>query len=183
LNQEQQQLLYSQLTNTLIKLERDIERHRGSRQYHMRRTNILVKMGVAFLLVMGAFNVFYVWDFYKHMQVIVHTITDLGTDVTVVSDNMVHLTETMVKFDSHMSQMPNISSSVFSMSEQMPSINASMGNMLTNFSEINREMSVMSGDAVVVNQRFGNITQGINVMGANVNAIARPMGSLNNFIP
>jgi hypothetical protein len=96
---------------------------------------------------------------------------------------MVHLTETMVKFDSHMSQMPNISSSVFSMSEQMPSINASMGNMLTNFSEINREMSVMSGDAVVVNQRFGNITQGINVMGANVNAIARPMGSLNNFIP
>jgi methyl-accepting chemotaxis protein len=117
------------------------------------------------------------------MQVIVNTITDLGTDVTVISGNMTHLTGTMEKFDTHMSQMPNISGSVFSMSEQMPSINDSMGNMLTNFSEINREMSVMSGDFVAINQRFGNITQGINVMGANVNAIARPMGSLNSFMP
>ena len=183
MNQEKQQQLYSQLTNTLIKLERDIERHRGSRQYHMRRTNLLVKIGVACLLVLGAFNLYYVWDFYKHMQVIVHTITDLGTDVTVVSENMVHLTGTMVKFDVHMEQMPGISSAAFSMSEQMPVINDSMGNMLTNFSEVNREMSLMSADAVVVNQRFGNITQGIHVMGGNVNAIALPMGSFNSFIP
>lgn len=183
MNQEQQQLLYTQLTNTLIKLERDIERHRGSRQYHMRRTNILVKVGVVFLLVMGVFNVLYVWDFYNHMQVIVNTITDLGTDVTVVSQNMVHLTDTMQKFDAHMDHMPGISSSAFSMSEQMFSINHSMANMLGNFSEVNREMSVMSGDVVEINQRFGNITQGINVMGRNVNAISGPMGSFNSMMP
>jgi methyl-accepting chemotaxis protein len=182
-NQEQHQLLYSQLTNTLIKLERDIERHRGSRQYHMRRTNILVKAGVLFLLVMGVFNVLYIWDFYTHMQVIVNTITDLGTDVAVVSTHMVHLTDTMHKFDAHMSHMPSITSSAFSMSEQMPQINQSMANMLGNFSAVNHEMSVMSGDVVEINQRFGNITHGINVMGRNVNAISGPMGSFNSIMP
>jgi hypothetical protein len=44
-------------------------------------------------------------------------------------------------------------------------------------------MSVMSGDVVEINQRFGNITRGIDVMGRNVNAIAGPMGSLNSIMP
>jgi methyl-accepting chemotaxis protein len=183
LNQEQQQLLNSQLTNTLIKLERDIERHRGERQYHMRRTNILVKICVLFLLLMGVFNVLYVWDFYVRMQVIVNTITDLGTDVSVVSTNMVHLTATMDKFDSHMSNMPNISRSALSMSEKMPAVNQSMGSLLGSINVVNREMSMMSADVVTINQRFSNINQGIKVMGSNVNAISGPMGSFNSFMP
>ena len=183
MNQEQQHLLNEQLTNTLIKLERDIERHRGERQYHMRRTNLLVNMVIFFLLVMGVFNVLYVRDFYIRMQEIVNTITDLGADVTAVSGNMTHLTEIMQKFDSHMNHMPSISGSVLSMSEQMPSLNQSIGQMLGSMSEVNREMSVMSYDIVEINQRFGNITRGMNVMGSNVNAISGPMGMFNPIMP
>lgn len=183
MNQEQQHLLNEQLTNVLIKLEHDIERHRGERQYHIRRTNILVKIGAIFLLVMGGFNMLYVWDFYDRMQLIVNTITDMGTDITVVSSNMVHLTETMQKFDSHMTAMPVISSSALSISEQLPMINQSMEQMLGRFGEVNYEMSVMSEDVVAINQRFGNITQGMNVMGSNVKAISGPMGMFNPFMP
>jgi hypothetical protein len=182
-NQEQQHLLYSQLTTTLVKLERDIERHRGARQYHMRRTNIVVKAGVIFLLVMGAFNVLYLVDFYTRMQVIVNTITTLGTDVTSVSQNMIHLAETMEQFDAHVGHMPVINGSVVSMSERLPSINHSMENMLGSMQVINYEMSALRGDAVEMNRRFGSVTQGINLMGSNVNAIAGPMGSMNPFMP
>ncbi len=183
MNQDQQHLLNEQLTSTLVKLERDIERHRGERQYHMRRTNIMVKIAVVFLLIMGCFNILYIWDFYVRMQVIVNTITDLGTDVAVVSTNMVHLTETMHKFDSHMNTMPAISNASQSMSEQLPVMNQSMEQMLGSFNAVNREMTVMSQDIVEINQRFGHITQGMNVMSSNVNAISGPMGMFNPFMP
>jgi hypothetical protein len=183
LNQEQQHLLNQQLTTTLIKLERDIERHRGERHYHMRRTNLLVKMVTFFLLVMGVFNVLYIWEFSIRMNEIVNTITDLGADVAAVSGNMIHLTGTMEKFDTHMEQMPSISRSTISMSEQMPQMNQSMEKMLGTMADLNREISVMGNDTASINQHFGNITQGIGVMGGNVNEMSGPMGAFNSFIP
>lgn len=183
MNQEQQQLLNGQLTSTLIKLERDIERHRGERHYHMRRTNQLVKLVTFFLLVMGVFNGLYVWEFYVRMQEIVNTIGSLRADVTAVSGNMNHLTGTMQKFDSHISKLPSISRSTISMSEQIPQLNQSIGKMLGSMGEVNREMSLMTYDIVEINQRFGNITRGIDVMGSNVNDISGPMGIFNSVIP
>jgi len=183
MNQEQQHLLNSQLTSTLVKLERDIERHRGERQYHMRRTNRLVKLVTFFLLVMGVFNVLYVYEFSIRMAEIVNTITDLRADVTAVSGNMIHLTGTMEKFDSHLQQMPSISSSAVSMSEQMPQLNQSIGKMVGTMATVNQDMTVMSYDAASINQRFSNITQGIDVMGSNVNEMSGPMGTFNSFMP
>ena len=183
MNQEQQKLLNRQLTSTLVKLERDIERHRGERQYHIHRTNLLVKLVTFFLLAIGVFNVLYVYELYIRMHEIVNTITDLRADVTAVSGNMLHLTETMQKFDTHMDQMPIISSAATSMSKQMPQLNHSMGQMLGTMGELNHEMTVMSYDAAEINQRFGNITQGIDVMGGNVNELSGPMGAFNSFMP
>lgn len=183
MNQEQQKLLNGQLTSTLIKLERDIERHRGERHYHMRRTNLLVKLVTFFLLVMGVFNMLYVGELYVRMQEIVNTIVDLRTDVTAVSGNMIHLTGTMQNFDSHMNNMPSISHSTLSMSEQIPQLNRSIGKMLANMGEVNQEMSTMSYDIVEINQRFTNITRGIDVMGSNVNDISGPMGMFNSVMP
>ncbi|MCW8917906.1 MAG: hypothetical protein OQL08_03720 [Gammaproteobacteria bacterium] len=183
MNQEQQHLLYAQLTTTLVKLERDIERHRGARRYHMRRTNIMVKVGVIFLLIMAVFNVLYLVDFYTRMQVIVSTITTLGTEVTAVSQNMVHLAGTMEKFDAHVGHMPAINESVVSMGERMPALNKAMEQILGSARVINYETAAMRADAVEINRRFGSVTQGINLMGSNVNAIAGPMGSLNSFMP
>lgn len=183
MNQEQQHLLNQQLTSTLVKLERDIERHRGERQYHMRRTNTLVKLVTFFLLVMGVFNVLYVWEFYIRMNEIVNTITSLRSDVTAVSGNMIHLTGTMEKFDSHMDQIPSINNSAVSMSEQMPQLNQSIGQMVGTMGGVNQEMTAMSYDTALINQRFGNITKGIDVMGSNVNEISGPMGVMNSFMP
>jgi len=183
LNQEQQQLLNQQLTSTLVKLERDIERHRGERQYHIHRTNLLVKLVTFFLLSIGVFNVLYVYELYIRMHEIVNTITDLQADVTAVSGNMLHLTGTMQKFDSHLEQMPIISSSAASMSEQMPQLNQSMGKMVGTMGELNYEMKVMSSDTAEINRRFANITQGIDVMGGNVKEISGPMGAFNSFMP
>ncbi len=183
MNQEQQHQLNEQLKKTLLKLEHDIERHRGERQYHMRRTNNLVKAGLAFLLIMGVFNLMHLWDFYIRMQEIVNTITALGTDVTAVSYNMVHLTDTMQKFDGHMQQMPGITGSVVSISEQLPQMNHSVGQMLGSMSEVNGDMARMRDDIVEVNQRFSSITRGVNLMGGNVNSISEPMGILNPILP
>ncbi|MCW8827058.1 MAG: hypothetical protein OQK78_11625 [Gammaproteobacteria bacterium] len=183
MNQKHQHLLNIQLTNTLGKLEVDIERHRGERRYHMRRTNLLVKLVTFFLLVVGVFNVLYVWEFYIRMNEIVNLITDLSADVASVSGNMIHLTGTMEQFDSHMNQMPVISSSALSMSEQMPQMNRSIGEMVGTMGTVNQEMTAMSYDTSVINQRFGNITKGIDVMGSNVNEISGPMGVFNSFMP
>lgn len=183
MNQEQQHRLNDQLKNTLLKLEHDIERHRGERLYHVRRTNKLVKLAAVFLLVMGVFNGLYLWDFYIRMQEIVTTITGLGQDVTAVSVNMVHLTDTMTKFDTHMNHMPGITGSAVSMSEQMTPMNQSIEQMLVNMNDVNGEMAKMRIDVVEVNQRFSNITRGVNLMGSNVNAISGPMGMFNSFMP
>ena len=183
MNQEQQHLLNEQIKTTLSKLERDIDRHRMQRLYHMRRSNYIVKLGAAFLLVMGVFNVLYLWDFYIRMQNIVNTITSLGTDVAVVSDHMTHLTGTMEKFDAHIDHMPSVSGSAVSMSEQMPLMNQSIEQMLGSMQQVNGDVSGMRQDVVMINQRFGSITQGVNLMGHNVNAISGPMGMFNPFMP
>ncbi|NOR51658.1 MAG: hypothetical protein GQ470_03475 [Gammaproteobacteria bacterium] len=183
MNQEQQQLINEQLTGTLIKLERDIERHRGERQYHIHRTNLLVKIITLFLLVVGVFNAIYVWEFYDRMQKIVYTISDLRADVTVVSGRMTHLTDTMGKFDSHMNNMLSISRSTQSMSEQIPQMNRSMGQMTGHMGEVNREMMAMNYDVEQINRRFENITHGMGVMGQNVNQISGPMGMFNPIMP
>lgn len=183
MNQDQQHRLNEQLKNTLGKLEHDIERHRGERQYHMRRTNSFVKLAAVFLLVMGVFNGLYLWDFYIRMQEIVTTITGLGQDVTAVSVNMVSLTDTMQKFDTHMNHMPGITGSAISMSEQMSPMNQSIGQMLANMNSVNGDMALMRHDVVEVNQRFSNITRGVSMMGNNVNAISGPMGMFNSIMP
>ena len=183
MNQEQQQQLNHQLTTTLVKLERDIERHRGERQYHMRRTNTLVKLVTFFLLVMGVFNMLYVYEFYIRMNDIVNTISDLRAGVTSVSNNMIHLTGTMGQFDSHLDQMSSISGATLSMSEQMPQLNKSIGEMVETMGAVNHEMTAMSYDTAVINQRFANITKGIDVMGSNVKEISGPMGMFNSVIP
>lgn len=183
MNQEHQHLLNEQIKTTLIKLEKDIDFHRMDRQYHMRRTNFMVKLGVALLIVLGVFNVLYLWDFYIRMQEIVYTITDLGTDVVVVSNHMVSLTETLQKFDTHMAHMPSITNATISMADRMPTMNLAMQQMQSNLGAMNSDISVMRADAVAINQRFANITQGVNMMGHNVNAISGPMGVFNPFMP
>jgi len=144
---------------------------------------MLVKMVTFFLLVMGVFNVLYVWEFYIRMNEIVNIISDLSADVAAVSGNMIHLTGTMERFDSHMNQMPIITSSTQSISQQMPLMNQSIGEMVGTMGVVNHEMTAMSYDTAVINQRFGNITQGIDVMGSNVNEISGPMGVFNSFMP
>lgn len=183
MNQDHQHLLNEQLKTTLIKLEKDIDYHRMDRQYHMRRTNALVKLGVLFLVVIGVFNMLYLWNFYIRMQEIVNTITDLGTDVAVVSHHMVSVTETMQKFDMHMAHMPGVTKSTISIAESMPAMNLAMEHMEANLGAMDSDMSGMSRDVVDINQRFSNITRGVNLMGHNVNAISGPMGIFNPFMP
>lgn len=183
MNQDHQHLLNEQLKTTLIKLEKDIDYHRMERQYHRRRTNSMVKLGVFFLLVIGVFNILYLWSFYIRMQEIVTTIIDLGSDVAVVSHHMVSVTETLHKFDIHMAHMPAVTNATISIVENMPAMNLAMEQMETNLGTMNSDMSGMNHDMVEVNQRFANITRGVNMMGHNVNAISAPMGILNPFMP
>lgn len=183
MNQDHQHLLNEQIKTTLSKLEKDIDYHRMVRQSYMRRTNHLVKLGVFFLVIMGVFNVVYLWDFYIRMQEIVNTITDLGTDVTVVSTHMLSLTDTMQKFDTHMAHMPPVADATMSIAEKLPMMNQAIGQMQSSLGTMNSDMSGMSRDVVEINQRFANITRGVNMMGQNVNAISAPMGMFNPFMP
>ncbi len=183
LNEEQQLRLNQQIAKTLVRLEHDAERHRGAHFYHVRRTDIYVKLVIALVVILGLFNIYYLSHSYDQMYNIVDDITDMNKKVIKVSTHMISLTDTMEKVNTHIDRMPLVSLSTKSISDRMPNINNSIHNMLLDMNSINHEMDKLTGSLDLLNANFNNITTGIDVMGGNVNQLSRPMGVLNNFLP
>lgn len=182
-NEEQNLRLNQQIAKTLTRLEHDAERHRGSRLYHMRRTNIFVRIIVALLIVLGCFNVYYIIDSYEEMYNIVDNVTFLDTKVVKVSNHMINVAQSMEHINRHVTQMPAITQSVVGIAEKLPQMNASVHDMLADISAINNEMNLLNASFTTVNANFGNITNGIGVMSGNVHQMSRPMGAMNGFMP
>ncbi|MBF0471964.1 MAG: hypothetical protein HQL48_11410 [Gammaproteobacteria bacterium] len=180
---EQQGKVIAQLTNTVVKLEVVAERHQSERLYHIRRTNIMVRLVSIFLTMLAMVNVYYLTVFSTDMFAIVDTIQELDGKVVMISSNMVNITETMASFDGYMDTMPAVSDATRSIAERMPRFGSAMGDIMVSMQQVDLDMKGVNGSMNLMNRHFFTITNNIEVMGTNVGQFAKPMGMLNRFLP
>jgi len=183
MNEKQQRRFQQQFNLTLTKLENEAERHRGARFYHMRRTNIWVRFVTIVTVILTLFNAYYISNLYDHFLSIVDNVSSLNHKVVNISSDMISLTETMEKFDSHLTVMPVIDDSVASMAQHTTDMSINVADMLHDLETMNQDMDLIYSAIHGVNNNFGNMVQGIHLMSGNVRQMSRPMGFMNKFLP
>lgn len=180
-NDDQQ--LKALIYTTLSKLESTTYRHRSEREYHMRRTNIMVVITTFILFLIGSFNIYYIYHFYHDSLKIVENMGRINDTVVQVTLNMDQMTATMETFWENITLMEDIDSSTATIAATMPSVRNNMNGMLQNMSIINQDMGQMSNDMAVIDNRFSHVNSGVHYMKGNVRQISKPMGLMNPFMP
>jgi len=165
------------------RLSWETQLHLDERQYHFQVNKMVILIISVLLVILGMVNVYYVAVLYDDLSGIVNNMDNMHANMTRVSKRMEHITGKVGEFDVNMQHMDNIAQSTEQMSVMMPSVAESMHQIETDVAGMNNNMNLMSIGMGHINERFGHMTQGVAIMRYHVREVARPMGSMNQFIP
>ncbi len=171
------------LIEMVARLSRETQLHLDERHYHF-YVNKLVVISISILLIIiAAFNVYYVKILYENMSGIVNNMDSMHINMQSVSNKVHHITGNVVSFDKSMDHMVQINAHTAAMAEVLPGIRSSMQQMVGDMEGIDQGMARMSQSMANISVRVGRMTGGVTIMRENVRQIARPMGAMNSFLP
>ncbi|WP_456449038.1 translation initiation factor 2 [Thiolapillus sp.] len=165
------------------RLSWETQLHLDERQHHFHINKIIVVIISVILIVLAGINVYYVAVLYQDLNGIVNNMDSMHGNMKKVSKRMIHITDNVKEFEHYMRRMDNIVHNTGEMAGMMPSISSSMHQMEADITVMDADMGRMATGMSHVDQRFQHMTQGVAVMRVHVREIARPMGSLNPFMP
>ena len=171
------------IVEVMARLGRETQLHIDERHRHFQITDIVI-LGISLLLIIvAAFNVYFVWVLSTDMDGIVNNMDSMRQHLVKVDDDMSVIAETVEKYDEHIAYMHVISSNVGDLASSMPVIRTSMDSMTYNMQTIDSEMSGMNQAISNIGQNIHLMTQGMAGMKHNVRQFSGPMGALNPVFP
>lgn len=165
------------------RLGRETQLHLDERHHHFRITD-MVLMGVsALLIVLAAFNVYYIYVLYQDLNGIVNNMDSMHNNLKEVNYNMAVITGKVGDIDEHLAHMDRINVQTESLAKSMPRISGAMSELNTEVGTIQSDVTLMNGAMTNISTRMGEMTGGVSVMRENVRQISRPMGFMNPMMP
>ncbi|MCU7959612.1 MAG: translation initiation factor 2 [gamma proteobacterium symbiont of Bathyaustriella thionipta] len=165
------------------RLSRKTQMHLDEQQRHVEINKIIVFSISVLLIVVAAFNMYFIKVLYQDLNGIVDNMDSMHTNMLEVSKAMNSITDNVESFEIHMRDMDQITRHTGSMAQMLPSISNNMSSMAGNMNTIDNNMGKMSRGMTVIDQRFGQMTGGVANMRHSVRQISRPMGVMNPFFP
>jgi len=165
------------------RLSWETQLHLDERQHHFYINKIIVIIISVLLMILAGINVYYVAVLYEDLNGIVDNMDSMHGNMQKVSRRMIHITDNVKKFEHYMQRMDSIVRNTGEMAGMMPSISSSMHQMEADIAVMDADMARMAAGMSHVDKRFEHMTQGVAIMRVHVREIARPMGSLNPFMP
>ena len=175
--------LGSLISSSLYKLEHISNHHVKERRRHFRITNIFVMVFSTLILIIAAFNLYYIYDFYDETRNIVKTVSDLDHTVKNISVSMVKVTGSMAQFKEHMDSLEGIHADVSSMSNTMPLMQSNMAIIETDMGKLNQNMTGISADMTMIDNNLRGMSGNVSNMGHNIYEMSKPAGKFNTILP
>lgn len=171
------------LVEVVARLGRETQLHLDERHRHFWVTNMVTLVIALLLLILAAFNVYYVKVLYENLNGIVFNMDSMHTNLRRITDDMTGIAGHVQVIDKHMEHMESINRHTTGIAGHMPGISDAMAGMAVNVDNIDQDMTQMRSSMFNIQQRAGNMTGNISLMRENVRQIARPMSSMNPFMP
>jgi Tfp pilus assembly protein PilO len=171
------------LIEMVARLSRETQLHLDERHYHFRINKVVVISISMLLMIIAAFNIYYVRILYENMSGIVNNMDSMHYNMRSVSRKMQRITDNVVSFDESMNHMVQINAHTGAMAKVLPSMSSSMQQMVGDMEGIDQGMGRMSQSMGNMSVRVGRMSGGVAIMRENVRQIARPMGAMNPFMP
>jgi hypothetical protein len=165
------------------RLSWETQLHLDERQHHFYINKLIVLIISVILMILAGINVYYVAVLYEDLNGIVDNMDSMHGNMKKVSKRMVRITDNVKEFEHYMRRMDNIVHNTGEMASMMPSISSSMHQMEAEIAVMDQDMGQMATGMSHIDRRFERMTQGVTIMRVHVREIARPMGSLNPFMP
>ncbi|MCW8907505.1 MAG: translation initiation factor 2 [Sedimenticola sp.] len=171
------------LVEVVARLGRETQLHLDERHRHFWVTNVVTLVIALLLLILAAFNVYYVKVLYEDLNGIVFNMDSMHTNLRRITDDMTGIAGHVQVIDHHMDHMESINRHTGGIADHMPGISNAMSGMAHEVNRIDLDMVVVGKSMFNIQQRAGNMTGNISIMRENVRQIARPMGIMNPFMP
>lgn len=171
------------LVEVVARLGRETQLHLDERHRHFWVTNVVTFVIALLLLILAAFNVYYVKVLYENLNGIVYNMDSMHTNLRRITSDMSGIAGHVQVIDKQMDFMESINQHTTGIAGHMPGISDSMSGMALQVNSISLDMSLMQKSMLNIQQRAGNMTGNISLMRENVRQISRPMGFMNPFLP
>ncbi|MET0047301.1 MAG: translation initiation factor 2 [Sedimenticola sp.] len=165
------------------RLGRETQFHLDERHHHFRITDMVLMAVSALLIVLAAFNVYYIYVLYQDLNGIVNNMDSMHNKLKEVNYSMASITGKVGDMDEHLANMDRIDVQTKSLAESMPRISGAMAGLNTEVETIRSDVTLMNGAMTNISHRMGEMTGGVAVMRENVRQISRPMGFMNPMMP
>jgi len=165
------------------RLSQKTQMHLDEQQRHVEINKMIIISISILLMVLAAFNMYFVKVLYQDMNGIVSNMDSMHTNMMNVTKAMNSITADVESFEVHMRNMDDIVHNSAAMADMLPSISSDMTDMSTSMNTIDGNMGKMSYGMTIIDQRFGQMTGGVANMSNSVRQMSRPMGVMNPFFP
>jgi DNA repair ATPase RecN len=167
----------------MARLGRETQLHLDERQRHFQITDAVIIGISVVLIVLATFNVYYVKVLYTDLDTIVLSMESMLGSLRKVDDDMGTVAERVQSFDAHIAHMQSINAHMTSLSDDLPQMRQDMDLMAASMSMIDQDMRQLRIAVGSITPNMMNMARNMAVMRHNVHQIARPMGSMNPFLP
>ena len=165
------------------RLGRETQLHLDEREHHFEVTDIVLRVMSLLMIVLAIFNVYYIHVLYQDLNGIVSSVDSMHTNLRDVKGSMTGITSTVKAMDQHMLHMDNINTHTGSIGVHMPQISATMRGISGEMFFIEQDMGILGAGMMNIDQRFGQMTNGVATMRENMYQISRPMSFMNPIMP
>lgn len=165
------------------RLSRETQLHLDHRHHHFRINKIIVLSISILLIVLAAFNIYFVRVLWQDLNGIVGNMDSMHANMRSVTDKMLTITGNVRQFEKDMEYMDSITKQTEGMSLMLPKVSGAMENMTGHIGSIETDMGHMSEGMTNIDQRFNHMATGVEYMRYNVREVSRPMGMMNPFMP
>lgn len=167
----------------MARLGRETQLHLDERHRHFRITDAVIILISLILVVLAVFNIYYVRVVNQDLDGIVDNMDSMYRNLVRVDDDMGVITDRIEKFAGHVDHMTSMNAQMEALSTNLPAIRGAMTSIGGSMGQIEQDMNRLGHAMGNMDQRLQQMAGGVSVMRENVRQIARPMGTMNPFMP
>jgi len=171
------------IVEVMARLGKETQLHLDERHRHFRITDSVIIIVSLLLVIVAVFNVYYVRVLYKDMDGIVTNMYSMYGNLTVVDEDMVEISLSVEKFDSHLQHMQSIHDNITSLAGTLPKVRINMNMIEHEMGLIEHDMGLLGNAMGNIDQRIHHMKNNMSVMRENMRQMAKPMGMMNPMMP
>jgi methyl-accepting chemotaxis protein len=167
----------------MARLGRETQLHLDERHRHFRITDAVIILISLVLVVLAIFNIYYVRVVYTDLDGIVSNMDSMYLNLRRVDKDMTVITDRLERVNGHVEHMESIDGQVSQMSTHLPEIREDMTSIDGSMTRIEQDMGLLGQGMGSIDQRMQQMSNTVGVMRENVRQMARPMSTMNPFLP